>query len=83
MKCARWKIVSMRVNDEEWEELTRVCSSSGKTVSQFLREALFRMEGYQKKPSAKAPAAATRARAPRRRAVKGKAGASSDALPMM
>lgn len=40
----RYKVVSLRVSDEEWDELMVVCHKTSKTVSEFLRDALTRME---------------------------------------
>jgi predicted DNA-binding protein len=36
----------MRLNDDEWEELAQICSHTGKTVSQYMREALTHMESH-------------------------------------
>lgn len=44
MDNPRCKIVSMRLNDEEWEELAEICMNTNKTVSEYLREALTHME---------------------------------------
>lgn len=40
----RYKIVSLRLSDEEWAELMVVCHKTSKTVSEFLRDALTSME---------------------------------------
>jgi hypothetical protein len=40
----RYKVVSLRVSDEEWDELMVVCHKTSKTVSEFLRDALTSME---------------------------------------
>ena len=36
----RYKCVSMRLSDDEWEKLTLVCSRKSKNMSECLREAL-------------------------------------------
>ena len=40
----RYKVVSLRLSDEEWDELMVVCHKTSKTVSEFLRDALTRVE---------------------------------------
>ena len=40
----RYKVVSLRLSDEEWDELMVVCHKTSKTVSEFLRDALTRAE---------------------------------------
>lgn len=37
----RYKIVSMRLRDDEWEALRSRCLQSKKTVSDFLRQLLY------------------------------------------
>lgn len=37
---ARCKIVSLRLSENEWENLARICEATGQTVSEYLRAAL-------------------------------------------
>ena len=48
----RYKIVSLRLSDEEWEELMLVCNKTSKSVSEFMRDALSFME-YRAIPNGK------------------------------
>lgn len=40
----RKKVLSVRLNEDELEELLRICDETGKTLPQLVREALPHME---------------------------------------